>query len=471
MSIALVVGIIVVLIILIILIYNAPEWAPLSYWIAHYVENPWKVYQRSAGTFDDAAALALERIRTREFRSPRDDMLCATIITRNILSQEHRMPIITTNTLERAQLEHAQMRHELFHEARNHFINALNGPPDPGIIDAVLEFAFEGLNLLITNEPLLADLDYPHIVLQQDLNGQVFAVDQILAFAATNRHQENIRQRVATAGAAVTPAAATAAYIDLATCNTTDLQNVHDPSVLACLKAIIDRLRIDQSDEALPSFDDIKLEIQVYGDGHKQRVLDVNAVINATAKGERVIAIGATDAECLQRVWMRSTDPKNAAVRNKMRTAVFDALYDCWETGIMDRNIVCVNGRTSRILTALILLDWDERNWEVKKLEQFKNDIFAEAANVIKLEATAASRSLDTDQRRAGLQYLAQSLVELNAIGTVSDTAVAELAEKMRTAISMMVNTYVQSLDDRIKDAIPSYMIAAIIEEARAAVM
>ena len=47
------------LIVVIYAVAQEPEWGQKSYWMAHYVENPWRVYRRSAGNFDDAAELAL----------------------------------------------------------------------------------------------------------------------------------------------------------------------------------------------------------------------------------------------------------------------------------------------------------------------------------------------------------------------------------------------------------------------------
>jgi hypothetical protein len=456
MNYPLIIAIIVVVIILIAFAYSAPDWAPLSYWLAHYIEKPWKIYSRSGGTFDDAAALALERTLIRTNRTPQDDILCATIITRNILAQEDR------------QMQQADLRYDMFNAAHEHFINALR-QPDPHVMNAVFEFAFDGFATLVNNEPLLAGATFPFITIRHGPNGQIFAVDHPLATVAAERHQELIRQNAADAAASAdTPAGVVDAYVDLAVQHTVDPQNVHDPSVLACLKAIIERLRADQGDEELPSIDDIKLEIQVFADGRKQRVIDVNAVIDATTRGERVIAIGATDKECLQRVWLRSTDSRNADVRNKIRTAVFDALYDCWEEGIMGRAIVCVNGRTSRILATLVLLDWDTKNWEIKRLEQFKNEIFNETKKVIIHEAQlAAAQDTDIELQKAGKRYLATTNAELATIGEISDAADAALITQMHAAIDLMIQKTIQDLP---KDAIPTYMIPIISNEAKAAV-
>jgi hypothetical protein len=502
------------LLVIIYAVVAEPEWAQKTYWTAHYVENPWRVYQRSDGTFDDAAALALRRATGRAAPTPGDHILSATVITRNILSQEHRPERDRTGAPTRAALEQAHLRREMFDEARGHYMAALTGLGPRHmearvggaaaeevraaaaeearggagtnefdtniefIIDAAVGFAFGGLHELLANDPILAGLgwDFNNLTIFEDA-----AVDQTLAATAAQRREDLVRERRAAAKAAVADqggvrGAGVAAYVELATQNTDDPQNTHDTGVLACLKAIVERLRADQAGAELPSPDAVAAEIRdraaELSEGRAHRVADVEAVIARTRAGERVVAIGATDAECLGRVWLRAADPRNVAVRGQLRRAVFDALYDCWEDGIVGRKIVCVNGRTSRILAALILLDWDTRNWEVKKLEQFKNDIFAKAATVIAAEAATAAASDDPEMRRAGRLHLARTTAELSAVGDVSDAVAERLAGRMRDAIGAMVDAHVRELEDGlgVKGAIPAYLVAAVAAEAQAAV-
>lgn len=483
-----------VIILVVYAVAQEPEWGQKNYWLAHYLENPWRVYRRSAGNFDDAAELALERAMSRAAPTPGDHVLAATVITRNILSQEHRPARDGAGAPTRAALERARLRRGMFDEARGHYMAALEGlrgadaagpvrggnefDPRAGfIIDAAVGFAFGGLDELLANDPILAGLgwDFNHVTLFEG-----FPVDQPLAAAAAQRRQDCVRERRAAAAAVAADeggarGAGVATYVELATQNTDDPQNTHDTGVLACLKGVVERLRADQGGEPLPTPDEVAAGIREraaeLSGGRAHRVADVEAVIAQARLGERVVAIGATDAECLGRVWLRATDPRNAAVRGQLRQAVFDALYDCWEEGIAGRKIVCVNGRTSRILSALILLDWDRRNWEVKKLEQFKNDIYARAASVIAAEAARAVASDDPETQRAGQLYLAHTAGDLAAAGEVPDAVVERLAEQMRVAIGAMVDAYVRELEDLgVRGAIPPYMVAAVAEEAKAAV-
>lgn len=104
-----------------------PAWAQKSYWTAHCVESPWRVYQRSAGDFDDAAALALQRATERPAPTAGDHILAATVITRNILAQEHRPARDGAGAPTPAALERAQLRRGMFDEARRHYMAALTG--------------------------------------------------------------------------------------------------------------------------------------------------------------------------------------------------------------------------------------------------------------------------------------------------------------------------------------------------------
>jgi hypothetical protein len=470
-----------------------PSWSKKSYWMANFVENPWTVYGRSTGVFDAAASLALRRATGRTHPTPGDHILAATVITRNILAQEHRPAVDAAGDPTPAAVEQATLRREMFDEARGHYMGALDGllePPRAGggnpfdlnidfIIDAAATFAYRGIADMLANDPILAAMGENFQLVQTihfGPNNEIMFVDEPMAEAATQRRADLVAARQAAALKAAEEqggarGAAVDAYVGLATQNTDDPQNTHDPGVLACLRSIVLRLRSDQSEVALPTVDEIVAEIRKRGeslsDSRAHRVNDVVAVIDRIRLGERVVAVSATDEECLRRVWQRTEDPRNIDVRMQLKQAVFDALYDSWEEGIDDRAIVCVNGRTSRLLSSLVLLDWDKRNWEVKKLEQFKNDIFAAAAQVIDESARAAAASADAGQAAAGKLYLARTAAELEAVGEVPADAEDHLANAMRDAIRKMVDEYVAR---EVAGAVPSYLVSSIKEDACAAV-
>jgi hypothetical protein len=537
---ALIVAVAVVAILLIMYISaKNPRWATKGFWMVHLVESPESVYKRSGGTFDDAAQLALRRTVERDNLRPEDHMLAATIITRNIIAQEHRVGEEMTT----ADAEQARLRQEVFDQAREHYMAALDGlraqvlerPPDraavrtparattpPGnrpeapdraairpaarytarptarptartttrpatrprtaqmprapqmpplgagfMIDAALDFAVGGMATLLTNDPVLRA-----IVGAEDI--QIMLLDAPLAQAAQRTREEVIARRRAVAQAGPTPAARSHAYVDMAVAHTNDPQTAHDTAVNGCLRAVVKRLRNEQGAE-LPSLDSIVRDINADGarlsDGRKAIVDDALAVVKRAREGEKNIAVGITDEEALRRVWLRADHPRNKEVRQRIRQAVFDNLAACWENGINGRKIVCVNGRTSKILSSLVLLDFDEQNWSISTVEQLKNDIFGKAIEVMDGEARAAVASKDRELQKVGRAQLAKIPEELAAIGPLDATANNAFVATTKDAIARMVDAEVSRINEATDGAISAPMADGIKKEAMAAVI
>ena len=173
--------IIVVLILIIYACIKNPKWTRASFWKAHLTESPDEIYRRSSGKYDKAAELALRRTLNIKNKTPADHLRAATIINRNVLSQER--PPAGTREEER---EHSRLRRSMFNQDRREYSDALEAltpnqinrnlvarvnhqaqeegqtlPAEVGtefIVDAALGFAFEGFETLITNDPFLAIL-------------------------------------------------------------------------------------------------------------------------------------------------------------------------------------------------------------------------------------------------------------------------------------------------------------------------
>ncbi|HVE13484.1 MAG TPA: hypothetical protein VNI01_08840, partial [Elusimicrobiota bacterium] len=302
-------------------------------------------------------------------------------------------------------------------------------------------------------------------------------VDLEVAGLANRRLGELVATRQAAAREAPTPAAAAATYVGLATQATSDAQNVHDVSVLAFQAAVVRRLEADQALLDLPDLAAVRAWLDAEGaslsEGRPGRLEDVRSVVERVGQETRVVALGTTDAECLRRVWLRTSDPRNAERRAALRQALFDGLADAWEEKPgQARQIVCVNGRVSRILGALVLLDWDERNWETCRLEQLKADIFRRALGVIAAEAERAAGSADPAARLAGRALLARTPEEFAAVGPVPEDAETALAARTREAIGADVDAFVRELEARgAGKAIPPHLLEAVKTEAQAAVV
>jgi hypothetical protein len=293
---------------------DAAKWTHFEHWRAEYSASPDEIYEQSAGGFDEAAALALSRSETaarlaeeraeenaRGFAPAErpeacESVLChrraavghhrraATIIFRNIVSQEHRLAPAAVGggaadapadagdgavrTLDR---EEAELRLEMFEQARRHFAAALGGltreylraeaaaaaaarvarnrrraaparagesapaPPDAEtecaidrermrelaqdreligagaepLLDGAQEFAQEGLAALLANDPVL--LAGTGLALGLGAGGLVIlgaAVDEELDALARSRRERTVEARRAAAAAQAAKAGA-----------------------------------------------------------------------------------------------------------------------------------------------------------------------------------------------------------------------------------------------------------------------
>jgi hypothetical protein len=524
---------IIVLVVLVLLyaVLRRPIWGNLDYWRAHLLENADEIYARSAGGYDSAAALALRRSEGGGAPTSADHLRAATIIHRNIIAQEHRPRLGVDGEPTDEAREVSQLRNEMFGRAREHYREALAGltdqtirddevrranrrfglprppapeggdgegpgagdgaPPPPGgpegpgaefIIEAALQFAFGGLDTLLQNDPLLAVLFAEQM--REGGFDLLIIPDADLVGAAENRRAASIQTRRAAAAEAAEGRGRerrARAFLDLSQRNTSDSQNSHDVSVNAAKRAVVERLRKDQPPlKDLPTLDAIAAAIRIDSDalsrdpasgkaraGRTERAL---AVVDRAKHGERSAAAAADDEEVLRRVWARSDHPSNRARQGLLRQAVYDALVDCWERGIQGDRVQCVDGRVGRLIASLTLLDFDERTWCMKRLEQHKNDVYAKTQQVIHAAAAeAAAQTGNPALRKVGQSYLAADAAELAALGPVDPAAEEAFVAATHTRIGRMIDEHVAALDQIALGTIPPHAMEGLKREACAA--
>ena len=331
------------------------------------------------------------------------------------------------------------------------------------VIQHMNENAFHPAILDINDNALLMDILDNHIL---DIMGA---------------HRDNVIQTRQTAARENTNTAnqAVVNYLDLAAAPTNDTQNVHDHTVLAGFKLILERLKAEVS--TIVTIEDIINEIKkkarMFSDNRPQLTMSALSVIDKMQEGEIITALEingepTTDLMCLQLVWSRANDPNNAEKQDTIKQSIFDNLLDCWENNILtgERTIVCVTGRATRMLSSLTLLDYDPQNWEVKKFEDFKQEIFKNVKKIIMDEATKASNSSNVDMQNAGRSYLATTREELENIPQVTEEAVANLNMQIKESISAMIDSYVVDLEKSFSTDIPQYMKNSVKKEAMSAV-
>jgi hypothetical protein len=303
----------------------------------------------------------------------------------------------------------------------------------------------------------------------------VFGWDFPLAEAASLQREALVETRRAAAASVAaesggTPEAAAEAYVSLATRNTNDPENVHDHTVVAAKRATLERLKSDQAGATLPSLRAVAEEIASRGgalsEGRPALVEAALESVREMSAGAHVGGLGATDGECLARVWLRASDPRNAANSEKIKQAVFDLLVDA-RTGAATGLTACAAGRAERVLGALVLLDWDERNWGSMRLEELKNEVFRKAGALITDAAMEASASDCPNTRAAGLAFF-QTTASAREPSEAEKLASDRLADEMRRRIRDMVDSFFSALPDA--SAVPQLAIEGVKKEAEAAV-
>lgn len=159
-----------------------------------------------------------------------------------------------------------------------------------------------------------------------------------------------------------------------------DSQNVHDSSVNKHLRDTFTRLNVPYKGCSI-------LE-------EKKQCEEMNTYINnnVTPQGLRVYNyIGANNPvvfslgsnvrlyDVLFSVWKRSYHPNNKNNQTELKKSLVNALNDCFDNGSM----VCTGGITARLLTSLVLLDYEKDMGHVETVEQYKNEIMSKAASIL----------------------------------------------------------------------------------------
>lgn len=205
-------------------------------------------------------------------------------------------------------------------------------------------------------------------------------------------------------------------------------QNVHDNAINANMHQIMLRVIEGNIGRPLPSKQEI---INTFKD-----IPHAVSVINTCNDTNTVVALnGMTDLSVLQHIYLRCHHPKND--KKAMLTALGDNLKNCVENG----HIVCVVGRVTRIVSTLILLDFDEQNWNMKLVDDYKEEILNKTKNIIQEVATLAlNTTLDAPAR----EYLIKERepTDLVSIPEIKGDTEEDLVEIMRKCIIEMIDEY-----------------------------
>ncbi len=326
-----------------------------------------------------------------------------------------------------AETRNEATRRQLINTMRDNFVTAIGGARNhrmPHIFDAVEN-----------NVWLLRDYT-PNIVIDFTDFG-----DNEMGLLTTGRGEILADRRNYIDDNAETPGMAVDMFLDLAMTNTNDSQNVHDVTVVDSCKKIVGRLRRDPEQQSLKTYDTIKNEIMQLTSPDK--LSNVIKVLDHMNVPTNIHSLGCSDQECLVRCWTRADNSNNSANKLELQQSIIDSLNDCVENG----GVVCPTGRSHKILGSLVLLDYDESNWNINRLEHHKNEILKETKNVIHRLAKVLSTDPDEKLRKVGKSYLANTKEELDAIGEIDDESREKIEELFKTAIDDLISKYIRDND------------------------
>lgn len=211
-----------------------------------------------------------------------------------------------------------------------------------------------------------------------------------LLFNAVNTTGENVRaatvqERVERAKeTSATRAEAINTALDSATIYTDNRQNVHDSKINSDLRHVLAELKSTCSvkDPAV-CIDSARKYITTKlanNDISEAEARDATTVLDKISRGEFISTYNDTESGIFVATWARCSHPDNTANKLLMRDAIIDALADSIEHGTM----VCINGRCSRVLNALALLDFHPIvSNGARTFEAYRNQVFQETKEII----------------------------------------------------------------------------------------
>lgn len=233
-------------------------------------------------------------------------------------------------------------------------------------------------------------------------------------------------RRKRAAASAATRSDAIAEYIAASITHTNDPQNVHDTKVNDDLRETLRKLPTVDIDSAI---DDARVWLR-NNCAEKVHLLTLDMI----SQGHHISTHNTTESDIFARVWRRCEDNRNKENTHDMKTAVARALSECVENGVM----VCINGRVNRILSSLVLLDFDPTVGSAMTHEAYRNEIFQSVGKLIDDEINTAAASIDPELSAVGTAYLT---------GTRTDNAAeTKFHDSVKQKIDKLIDSYSSKL-------------------------
>lgn len=454
-SAAVCIGVVVAIIILVVwLVAVRPEWGHVNYFKAVFTDGPDEVLDRSNGTFDKAARMALVRsVRGKKIHQG-DDRLQDLRRISHILRTRLRpaaafgqFPLHTS--VDEINQDIRRTDNEIAQEVRDAHIS-------PQLALDSIEY------LLYGTEGGEGDLAMQMTILES-------------AKTAHNQRAKAEQKPHETRGGFVGD------FIGNAQRHTNDRENSHDTNVVKSIQHIVHALK--ENVVRKYNIASIRKYITDHGDDlsrdtrtGRPRILLVSDYVipflNRLELGEKIMSIDMSDMEVALLVWNRSYHPKNKLVGEQMRQAFFDAAVDAWKPGISGKTLVCVQGRIARLLGSLTLLDFDKRTWSIERNEDVRNELLNAAKEGIFKQAKLL---MDDDSKPSGIrfaagEYWASSADEMELVrrkfSSCSPEDEASVSESLREAAELCIDAAADAANSRVPNIAPELMVASAKKDA-----
>jgi len=257
------------------------------------------------------------------------------------------------------------------------------------------------------------------------------------------------RRRQATAAAtAKTHADFTQKYLAASVETVSDAQNVHDTAVVDAATETVRALRSTALRRGpVETMAEVRQKIAQMPSRRAEATKTLDSLTDACM----VSSINTSLPALLELVWDRSLCPANKDNRDNIQEAIVNALADSVEHG----HVVCVSGRSQRLIGALATLDYEDSVGALNTHNALKNEIYTECSKLVDRVVKAERRNKDKEIADAAKSY--------------EDPAVVA-TEAGEVKLTELIHVEIDQLTAEYADRLRSDQLAAIKENCYAAV-
>ena len=306
---------------------------------------------------------------------------------------------------------------------------------------------YENNDDLMIFDLMFQDLDYPNFylniptIIQEDLNiltGTTVNWRKIEADKEGKNKKEKIDK-----------------YIEKSKVIRSDIQNVHDTMVNEDLRKTY--IKLDNDDKNITNQESIDSIKQFIDNSDLSENIKFNA--NKTYKyimssDYKVFQLGHNVhlKNILRLTWNRGNHPKNIKQKENIKESVIIALSDCIE----NNKVVCSGGIGSRLLSSMVLIDYDSTIGTTQTTSEYKSEIFSKSQDIFQEQIKISLESKDPE-----IKKFAESFTDTNIDdSTISKNIKDNFYKSVENKVDGMLKTYDKShIPLNVKDEIMAGLI------------